>query len=163
VAARLETVPGVRSASVSVRWPRTLVVEIDERVAAAAVPVDGGLRLVDEQGFDLGVVPAAPQGVLRVVAADASGAAVRVEGAGVAAAVSVRAQLPAALGAEVTAVGATSADGVWFRLRDGATVVWGSAGRGADKADVLAVLRSATPGAARYDVSAPDAPAVTPR
>jgi cell division protein FtsQ len=97
-----------------------------------------------------------------VVAGDAPGVtATRVDGAGVAAALAVRAQLPAALAAEVVHVGATSADGVWFRLRNGAIVVWGGADRAADKAAVLAVLRLDAPHAVRYDVAAPDAPAVS--
>ncbi len=163
VAARVEAVPGVRAASVSVRWPGTLVVEVDERVAAAAVPVAGGVQLLDAAGADLGVVASAPQGVQRVVAGDASGAlGGRVDGTGVAAALAVRAQLPAGLAAEVVEMGATSADGVWFRLRGGATVVWGDAGRAADKADVLDALRAVAPQAVRYDVAAPDAPAVGP-
>jgi cell division protein FtsQ len=101
--------------------------------------------------------------VQRVVAGDAYGAAAgRVDGAGVAAALAVRAQLPSGLVAEVVEVGATSADGVWFRLRDGATVVWGDARQTVDKAEVLGALRAAAPHAVRYDVAAPDTPAVSP-
>ena len=161
VAARIEAVPGVRSASVAVRWPGTLVVEVHERSAAAAVTVGGGVQLLDVTGVDLGTVASAPQGVQQVVARNASGVATRVEGAGVAAALAVRAQLPGALAAEVVDLGASSADGVWFRLRDGGTVVWGGADRAGDKAAVLAALREATPHAARYDVAAPDTPAVS--
>jgi len=87
----------------------------------------------------------------------------RVVGAGVAAAVEARRQLPAALAQQVTGLGATSADGVWFVLRDGSQVVWGSSERGVDKAAVLAALRATSPVAARYDVSAPDTPAVSAR
>jgi cell division protein FtsQ len=86
-----------------------------------------------------------------------------VDGAAVAAAVAARAQLPPALAGQVVRTGATGADGVWFVLRGGARVQWGSADRAGEKADVLAALLAAVPGARRYDVSAPDAPAVTPR
>ena len=69
----------------------------------------------------------------------------------------------AALAAEVARAGATSPDGVWFGLRDGSRVVWGGAGDTAAKAELLAALRRSVPAApgTTFDVSAPDAPAVS--
>jgi hypothetical protein len=137
---------------------------IDRRAPAAAVPVAAGARLLDARGADLGVVATAPAGVPRVVAGGEPGTvATRVDGAAVAAVLAVRGQLPPALAREVTAFGATSVDGVWLALGDGARVEWGSPARGEDKVAALAALRAAVPHAARYDVSAPDTPAVTPR
>jgi hypothetical protein len=130
--------------------------------AVAAVPVAGGLRLLAADGAVVGQVAAAPAGVPVVVAgADPGVLAERVDPAAVAAAVAVRAGLPAALAAQVTEVGATSGNDVWLVLRGGARVAWGSAERGAAKAQVLAELREAVPAAARYDVSTPDAPAAS--
>jgi hypothetical protein len=134
------------------------------RPPAAAVPVVTGVQLFDVTGADLGVTAAAPSGVPQVVAGSDPGAvASRVDGAAVAEALAVRAQLPPALAGEVTTYGATSTDGVWLALRDGARVLWGSAERTEDKVAALAALRAASPHAARYDVSAPEAPAVTRR
>ena len=137
---------------------------VDRRTPAAAVPVAAGGRLVDAAGADLGVVATAPAGVPQVVAGGDPGTlASRVDGAAVTAVLAVRAQLPPGLAREVTSFGATSVDGVWLALRDGARVEWGSAARPEDKVAALAGLRAAAPHAARYDVSAPDAPALTPR
>ncbi len=131
---------------------------------AAAVPVAAGLRLLDAAGTDLGVVATAPAGVPQVVAGSDPGiVAGRVDVAAVTAALAVRAQLPPALAREVVAVGATSRDGVWLALRDGTRVAWGSPDRPEDKAAALAALRAAAAHAAGYDVSAPDAPALTRR
>ena len=162
VARRVEALPGVRSARVSVRWPGTLVVDVDERVAAAAVPVAGGVHLVGADGVDLGPATALPPGLPVVVLGDGPGAeAARVDAAEVAAALAVRAELPPALAAEVLTAGATSRDGVWLALRGGVRVVWGGAGEAGAKSEALAALRAAAPQAATYDVSSPDAAAVS--
>ncbi len=172
---RRRVVLGVAAGSVAVAglavlavmaWPLGVARPVagPARVPAAAVPVVGGLRLVDSVGADLGVAAVAPAGVPRIVAGgDPGTVASRVDGPAVTAAVAVRAQLPAALAGEVVAVGATSRDGVWLALRDGARVLWGSPERAEDKAAALAALRAAAPHAARYDVGAPDAPALTLR
>jgi cell division protein FtsQ len=162
VAARASALAGVRAVRVGLRWPGTLVVDVEERRVAAVVAVPGGLRLLSADGVDLGAAGTAPPGVPRL-AVGAAGRSSGVDGAAVAAALGARGDLPASVAGDVTAIGATGADGVWFGLRDGSRVLWGSRERGADKAAALAVLRTSAPHAARYDVSAPDAPAVTPR
>lgn len=157
VVARLQAVPGVLRASVSLRWPHTLVVRVTERRAAAAVRVAGGVRVFDAAGVDLGVRPGAPGLPLLAVPAAA------LRGPTVAAAVQVRESLPAQLRAQVVELGAANPDGVWFVLRGGTRVVWGSPEAPADKAAALAVMLRVAPGgtAHRVDVSAPDAPAVS--
>src|SRR4051812_21603639 len=158
VAERVGAVPGVRSVSVGVRWPGTLTVAVVERPAALAVAVPGGVRLFADDGVDLGLEARPPAGLPRlVVPAGALGPRT------VLAAEQAWRGLPRALAADVVQAGATSPDGVWFALRQGAGVVWGSSGDGAVKARMLAVLRRTTPATrgTTFDVSAPDAPSVS--
>jgi cell division protein FtsQ len=158
IRARVAAVPGVRSAVVGVRWPGVLTVAVVERPAAVAVPVPGGVRLFAADGVDLGLELAAPAG-LPLLSVPPAAVGPRT----VLAAEQARQTLPATLAAEVVRMGATSPDGVWFGLRGGGTVVWGGAGDGAAKAQMLAALRRSVPAApgTTFDVSAPDAPAVS--
>jgi cell division protein FtsQ len=157
VAERVLAVPGVLHASVRTRWPHTLLVRVEERTPAVAVRVPTGVRVFDAAGVDLGVRLLARDLPLVTVPPKA------VRGATVAAAFRVRNSLPPALREQVVELGATTPDGVWFVLRGGTRVRWGSADAPAEKAAALAVLRSVAPaGHARtVDVSAPDAPAVS--
>jgi cell division protein FtsQ len=68
--------------------------------------------------------------------------------------------LPADLRSEVATVEAQTRDTVRMGLRDGTSVVWGSAGDAALKIRVLQALRAApaASGASEYDVSAPTLP-----
>jgi cell division protein FtsQ len=67
----------------------------------------------------------------------------------------------------VSAVGASSPDSVWLTLKDGSRVLWGSPADTADKVVVLSRLRvvahqtGVQANSRVYDVSAPDAPAVS--
>jgi cell division protein FtsQ len=79
------------------------------------------------------------------------------------AALDVQSALPTAISDRLRSIGATSRDGVWLTMDNGARVVWGSADASAEKVEVLRALVTATPDAALYDVSAPDAPAVSRR
>jgi cell division protein FtsQ len=157
VADRVRAVPGVLRASVGARWPHTLVVRIVERTPAVAVRAPGGVRVFDAAGVDLGVRRVARGLPLVSVPARA------VRGPTVAAALRVRNSLPPSVRKQVLELGATTPDGVWFVLRGGTRVMWGSADAPAEKAAALAVMRSVAPtGHARtVDVSAPDAPAVS--
>ena len=157
VAARVRAVPGVLRASVALRWPHTLVVSVVERTPAVGVRVPGGVHVFDATGADLGVRLVA-QGVPLVTAPARS-----LRGATVAAALQVRDSLPPSVRTDVVQLGAATPDDVWFVLRGGTRVRWGSADAAADKAAALAAMRAAAPhGRARaVDVSAPDAPAVS--
>ncbi|HET9656344.1 MAG TPA: FtsQ-type POTRA domain-containing protein [Kineosporiaceae bacterium] len=158
---RLEArVSGLRLVSgVSVRrtWPGTLTVTVRERVPVAAVPASAGVRLVDRDGVEVATAARPPAG-MPLVQVDLT----KTERGSLAATLDVLAALPAPLAKEVTAIGADSPDGVWLALADGSRVLWGSAAGSADKVVVLARLRAAADGRARrFDVSAPQAPAVS--
>jgi cell division protein FtsQ len=72
---------------------------------------------------------------------------------GVAAAVTVLHQLPAALAKSVAAVAAPSAQSVKLGLSNGITIEWGGTGEAKQKAAELAILMRTH--ARYYDVSAP--------
>jgi cell division protein FtsQ len=163
VARQVRGITLVRSTTVTRRWPSTLVVQVRERTAAAAVPVRGGFSLVDVDGVEVGRAAKAPT-QLPVVRVELAGDGVD----GLRAVLSVLDQLPADLRGEVRESGTAGVDGVWTVHRDGARVLWGSAEDVSTKVRALRALR-ALPRKDRpaskldYDVSAPQAPAVRAR
>jgi cell division protein FtsQ len=91
VATRLEASPWIRTATVTRDWPRTLVIEVTERMPAAWVQVDGatGVLVVDRTGRVLTRADAPPAGLPRIVdvqGAEPGGSIVPARGAAVAAA-----------------------------------------------------------------------------
>ncbi len=161
VGRRVAALPLVREVEVSRRWPATVVVSVHERVAVAVVPAPAGgsgYRLVDRDGVDVESASRRPGGLpyLDVNVAQAGPAAL-------VAALEVQAQLPLALQTQLREIGATSPDGVWFSVRNGAKVTWGDATRSEEKLAALTAAVAASPTAATYDVSAPSAPAVATR
>ena len=148
VSHRVDAITQVQSARVTRNWPDGIVINITERTPALAVADGSGYDLVDR--FGVVVVSAArppqgmplfrPSGPLRGSPA-------------VAAAVAVLHELPAALSGRLSWITAPAADEVTLHLADGVTVIWGTPGRAAAKARVLAVLMRTH--AHFYDVSAP--------
>jgi cell division protein FtsQ len=171
VETRVRTLRLVADVSVEQVWPGTLRIVVRERQPVAALPAGGGFRLVDRDGVEVVTVGSAPSSVpvVQVDLVTAGPAAVRsaLDSLGV---------LPPALRAQLREVGAASGDGVWFRLDDGDTVVWGDAGQVDLKVAALDALRrqavreraamrkkgniqlSKRP--VTFDVSAPRAPSV---
>lgn len=150
---RVAALAYVKSVSVRREWPSRLVVRVEERVPALAVPVSGGVALYDADGVRLGGASGVPRGVplLRVFGGRPAPELVK-------AVVAVVRSVPEAVRADVLGYSATSPEEVMFALRGNREVVWGSADDGAEKARVLlALLRR--PGS-HYDVRAPGAPAV---
>ncbi|GAB7191119.1 hypothetical protein NUM3379_18260 [Kineococcus sp. NUM-3379] len=156
----VRALPLVAEVDVRRQWPSTLVVEVSERQPVAAVPLgEGRYRVVDAEGTALLESQTVPPEV-PLVEAD-------VDSAGrpaLQAVLAVLIGLPTDLRAQVESSGATSPDSVVLHLGGGTVVHWGSAERGARKAEVLSALLAepAVRGAERLDVSAPDHPAVTP-
>ncbi|MEV7181587.1 FtsQ-type POTRA domain-containing protein [Kitasatospora sp. NPDC093679] len=161
---RVEALPRVAKAEVWRGWPHTLRVKVTERRAVASVRTDDGkFAQVDAGGFTFATEAAAPAGVpvvdlqLGQQANDALDLFDRP--ALVRAAITVAAGLPAELAGKAGAVQVHSYDDIRLQLAGGATVRWGSPERTERKARVLAALLGRK--AANYDVSAPDAPAVS--
>ncbi len=176
---RVLDVPGVRHAKVTRIWPHGLLVSLVSREPVAAVPqrapggrTDGadatqrtdatgrpgqaGFALLDIEGFSVGWTSTAPEGLPVVdVPVVAEGRNRSLD-----AVLAILQALPPELAAEVATIEAATQDTVRMGLRDGRTVVWGSASDAALKIRVLQALRAApaAAGAQEYDVSAPTLP-----
>lgn len=135
-------------------WPSTLRIVVDERVPVAAVPAGARFSLVDTDGVIVEDAAKVPKGLAVVEVDLLTGGAPALR-----AALAVIDTMPPDLLSQVTTIGANSAYSVWFVLRDRSRVEWGSPERAQYKADVLKALRAHK--ARVYDVSAPDAPAVS--
>jgi cell division protein FtsQ len=158
---RVAAIPAIASASVSLDWPHTVVVTVVQRVPAALISPrtpGTGYQVVDSGGVVFATV-AAPTPGLPVIAVT-GGAAVRASA--VPGALAALRALPTALEARVTAVSAADSFAIVLRLSGGATVDWGDGADYARKAADLAAMVKLYPGASGYDVSAPDAPALSP-
>ena len=146
---RIAALPQVRSVTVSRAWPDAIVIDVLRRDPVALVAVASGYDIVDEDGVVMRTVPSEVTGVPLV----------RATGDGVVAAVTVAREVPAWLSERVDEIEASTRNNVTLRLRNGSTVMWGSAGDTAFKAEVLQTLLQVK--AQRYDVSAPGVPATS--
>jgi cell division protein FtsQ len=155
IAADVEAVPDVASATVTRGWPSTVVITVSPRVPVVSLAGEDGWYRVDSEGviFAPGPAPAPALPVL-IAPADADGLAARIAGVGVADV------LPRPVLRQVERIEASSPVDVRLVLGDGRVVVWGSAEQADLKAEVLAVLLE-TP-ATEYDVSVPERPTLRP-
>ncbi|MFD7907862.1 cell division protein FtsQ/DivIB [Kitasatospora sp. NPDC059722] len=161
---RVEAIPRVAGAEVWRGWPHTLQVKVTQRKAVAAVKGDDGqFTQVDAGGVSFATEAAPPAGVPVVElrpsqqAKDADGVISRaqlVQGA-----VAVAAGLPSDVAQRAGALLVHSYDDIELQLNGGATVRWGSPEQNDRKARVLVALLAQK--GTNYDVSAPDAPAVS--
>ena len=173
VARRITTsLRAARTVRVSRGWPRTVRIEVHERVAVVGVRVSGGVRVLDRDGVAFALDARLPAGVIPVLAsaqgAAMAGGPVPAEDAGMAGRIGaegrqavsnaavVVAALPPGVREQVEQVTAHSPDAIELELRDGRTVHWGGPDRSARKALVLQALMRHSADA--YDVSAPNAP-----
>jgi cell division protein FtsQ len=151
ISARVKRLHAVRSVDVSRSWPDKVQISVRERDAVAVVERGGRLRGLDEDGVLFrGYLSRPDLPVIRMGArtgADALAEAAKVAGA-----------LPAELAGRVDYVRVRTVDTISLRLRNGRTVLWGSADDSADKAKVLAVLLEHR--ATLYDVSVPGQPVI---
>lgn len=153
--ARVERIPQIASANVGKDWPGTVVVSVVERVPAALVPDTNGFEVVDSGGVVFGQV-SRPTAGLPVITVSAPAKPDEVVPGALAA---LRA-LPTVVDTRISAITASDPYAITLRFTDGATVNWGGGEDPADKArNLLALLRIG--GAEHYDVSAPDAPAMS--
>ncbi len=149
IARRVETLPDVAAASVHVRYPSTVVITVTERVAVGYLDAGGKAILADRSGRQFRTVSALPNALPRFDIpvddrATATGQAVA----------TVAGALTPALLAKLSSISASDPSAITLRLRDGRTVLWGSADRSADKAQVLPALLAR--GGSEFDVSNPD-------
>jgi cell division protein FtsQ len=151
VAHRVESLPGVRSATVTTSYPSTVVITVDERVAVGVLKSGTGFVLVDATGAQFRSVAERPAALpLFDVPA---GADARATGQAVA---TVAAALPAQLRAQVASIQALDPEAVTLLMTDRRIVRWGSADRSADKARILPALLARP--ATQVDLTDPDMP-----
>lgn len=147
VRTRVQALAMVRSAEVTRQWPDRVLVEVEEREAVAVIELGGRVRGMDEEGVVFRDFPRAPADLPHVrTAADTRGDALRE-------AALVITVLPEDLVAQLDYVSVATVDQIELALRDGRTVVWGSAEDSEQKAEVLEPLLG-VPGSS-YDVSVP--------
>lgn len=144
----LENVAQVESASVTRDWPGTLVVQVTERSAIAAVDVNGTTWLVDRFGVLFAQVSAVPEGVVSLRLAG-SGSNPRAT----ANAIEVLQALDPAVRAVLVSIDASNSSGIELTLTDGRTVIWGSSAHSDQKSSILAGLLAGGVVASVYDVS----------
>jgi cell division protein FtsQ len=149
VAGRVDAIPSVAHADVYRSWPSTLVVDVTERTAVAAVRSGSAYLVLDPAGVVFERVDRRPDGVaLLVLATPGPGDAATV------AALRVVAALTPPLRHLLKQVEAPNPTDIQLVLIDGRVVFWGDADRSDDKAQAAtAVLGRATK---RIDVSSPD-------
>jgi cell division protein FtsQ len=153
---RVEKLPQIASAQVSLDWPHTVVITVTERVPAALIPNGSGYDVVDISGVAFKTVarPVAGLAVIQVQGSPAVKAAV------VPGALAALKALPPDVARQVTGIAASSEYSIVLTLHRGVTVQWGgSDGATVKAADLVAMMRLGR--AARYDVSAPEAPAMS--
>jgi len=153
--ADLTQITTVRSAQVTRAWPNGLRVDVVPRVPVAVAPGDDGVVLLDVEGVVVGTAAEPPEELPNVTVPLADERA----GQTLAAVLSVLAELPADLRAEVATAGAAYPAAITLELADGATVRWGGPEESDLKAAVLAVLREREAGV--YDVTVPRAPTIS--
>ena len=153
--ADLTQITTVRSAQVTRAWPNGLRVDVVPRVPVAVAPGDDGVVLLDVEGVVVGTAAEPPEELPNVTVPLADERA----GQTLAAVLSVLAELPADLRAEVATAGAANPAAITLELADGATVRWGGPEESDLKAAVLAVLREREAGV--YDVTVPRAPTIS--
>jgi len=149
--------PPLKTVEVSRKWPDTVLVSVTMRTPVALVSIGGELRALDADGTVFLRGRLVPKGLPRVHSTAGTDADALSEAAQVADA------LPQRIAPRVDYVSVETIDSISLRMRDGRTVVWGSAQDSGDKARTLLSLMKAAPRAAQYDVSVPSQPQASGR
>jgi cell division protein FtsQ len=150
IRARVEALAEVRDAEVTRTWPDQVLIDVEERVAIAVVEIGGRTRGMDAEGVVFSEYPKPPPGMPQVRTSTETGGDALREAA------LVVESLPAEISRRVDHVEVATIDQISLVLREGKTVVWGSAEESEAKAEVLAGLLQQP--ARTYDVSVPGQP-----
>lgn len=144
----VRTVPNLEQVTVTRDWPRTLRVQVTPRRPVLAVRTADEWQLLDHEGVVVATSTAPPTSLPTLTDAGSPAASMN--------AATVLQALPAKLGSQVASVSAVSSEAISVHLRDGRTIVWGSASDSDQKNRVLSALLSVK--ARVYDVTVPDLP-----
>lgn len=132
IVGRVERIKSIKSVSVSVSFPSTVVIRVVERQAVGmVVSPSGAVSLVDAENVVFETVRNAPTTLptLTLYGDDRDDAITTVAG-----------QLPGSLRAQVALIDAASPEGVTLHLRDGRTIMWGGTDRAGEKTALMKVL-----------------------
>ncbi|MFE7959115.1 cell division protein FtsQ/DivIB [Streptomyces sp. NPDC057413] len=157
--------PRIDTVAVERSWPHGITLKVTERTPVLLVQKGRNFMEVDAEGVRFATISEPINGVpllqLTTAAPGSATASLRRFGESrlVRAAVSVAADLPAAVAHDTRAVKVRSYDDISLELGGGRAVAWGSAEKGALKARTLTALMKAAPHARHFDVSVPTAPA----
>lgn len=146
---RVEELPEVRSADVSVDYPNAVRIQVRERVAIYQLAKGEAFAWVDAEGVEFRTGQARSK-TLPEVKLSRDGARIRRDVA------TVATHIPEAARKQVTLIRAKSVDRIEVSLEDRRSIVWGSADESELKSEVLEALLSVD--AKVYDVSAPTHP-----
>ena len=149
VRARVRSIPAVDRVTVRRGWPSTLVVEVVERTAVAAVPTGPGkLTLIDGSGVPYREVARKPDGLPLVRTATPGPSDVNTRSA-----LKVLGALSTDLREQLLAVSVAAPAQIRLELSKGRTVIWGDDTQSDTKSQVAtALLKKASK---QIDVSAP--------
>lgn len=134
VKARVAAIPAVRAVDVSRSWPHAIRIAVTERVPVAVLDRGNRLQALDRAGATFGHFRKRPRGLPMVEST------ARVHTDALAEAGKVAASLPRSVQRRVDFIHVATVDQIELRLKDGRSVVWGSAEQSAEKAEVLAVM-----------------------
>ena len=163
IEARLDALPWVERATVSLHWPDGVTVALSERTAVASVQGPSGWAELDSSGRVLEDSPGQPAGLVPLVSVAKPGPPGTAL-AGARACLVVAAALPVAFKSMVTAVSPSPGGGVDLALSDGVGVVLGTPTQLPSKFEDIASLlagASLAPGSV-IDVTVPPSPEVAP-
>ncbi len=148
IESRVRDIPAIAEVHVSVRWPRTLVIDIVERTKVAYVKTPTGFAMIDVNAGEFDSQKRKPTGLPLLTVTDPAART---------AALRVLASLPPDVSSRVISATADSPQTVVLRLTGGVTVIWGGADQPDLKAQVLRALLAKTKHQ-WFDLRAPDAP-----
>ncbi|MDA3624420.1 FtsQ-type POTRA domain-containing protein [Saccharopolyspora oryzae] len=151
---RLQTVPKVAAAEVTLSWPSTVQVRITERVAAAFLVARNGIQLVDATGMPFQTVPDPPADLPELKVREASQADPATK-----AGMLVLTSVPEPVRGEITTVEAENPNDIRLLLKGDRRIEWGSKDQSDKKAQILPALLT-RPGNV-YDVTTPALPTVS--
>lgn len=150
IARRVATLRPVESVEVTRDWPHTVRIGVVERTPVLAVKGATDFALIDRFGVSYRSVTTVPSGVALAQVAEGEGRLLRQMG-------DVVVVLPETLSDDIATVTAKTADSITLKLKNGDSIIWGSAEQSDLKVKVITALlkRKATV----YDVSSPQNPA----
>uniref|UniRef100_A0AAU2VAQ9 Cell division protein FtsQ n=1 Tax=Streptomyces sp. NBC_00003 TaxID=2903608 RepID=A0AAU2VAQ9_9ACTN len=164
IEARLrQKLPRIDSVEVVRSWPHRIGLEVTERKPVLVMKNGAKFDEVDAKGVRFATIQQPLNGVPLLELTPSRSPSQRRFGTDrlVLEAVHIMGELPPAVAKETRSVKISSYDSVTLELTGARSVLWGSDEEGELKGRTLSALMKARPKSARFDVSAPTAPAVS--